>query len=191
MKTNIEEAKALVAKYKQFIKEANVIKETLKADTLMGKTWRYILVEYTGFGSTETCTLCKAVGYVAAEDVTSRVFPFMDCASCVWSHKNAKGLQPVKPCTFNTNFATLNSVGISGNDFLDALKERIQMLEERIAEAEGRELTVEDLKSHIRTTLENENIMSEGYAWKKEAQDRLDLFLKCDLVLKDTKNDSK
>ncbi len=145
MKKNIKEAKALVEAYKNLLagKTAllNTINSMLNGPSKFENEKRVntdILKSTTGFGSTDTCTLCKPINKLVVGDKT-----YLDCNGCVWGYEGYEK-DNVTPCV-NKNFEKLREK-TTEQEFLDLLKERIGLLEKRIEEAEETDL-FEDIES--------------------------------------------
>lgn len=135
MKKNIKEAKALVEAYKGLLRGS--IELMNARNSMLDDPSKFasekearvdLLKSTTGFGGTDTCTLCKPVSKLLDGDKT-----YLACGECVWSYDGYEK-DNVTPCV-NENYKKLSDE-TTEQEFIDLLKERIALLEKRIEEAD-------------------------------------------------------
>ena len=81
---NLKEFKDLILKYENItVEEINYILNKFDIPELEGISSEEILKELTGFGTRNTCTLCKAIKLTTVNTLPTNI----DCFKCTWVEK--------------------------------------------------------------------------------------------------------
>ena len=128
MNNNYEEFVALRDKYRAItlheIREAKYNKSLKK-----WLSWEEALKSLTGYGNRNTCTLCKAVGYIDTDDDDNNLYPSIDCDKCIWV------IGTGSHCYGIENLDTFDAISNAGcaETVLEAFQNRANRMDEVLA----------------------------------------------------------